>query len=97
MTGNSYLLPRLSGRVDVFPFRDFAYAGTVTRQFDDLVAALRARSPSQILVDDPPTLSGGDLHRAYFERLEAALADRYALERTTAGWRVYKDRRGSGT
>jgi hypothetical protein len=90
LTGNTYLLPKLTGRVALFPYRDLSYAGTVQGQFDGLVASIRARSPSSILVDDPATLSRTDPRRAYFQRLEAALADRYRLENVSAGWSIWK-------
>jgi hypothetical protein len=89
LTGNTYLLPRLTGRTELFPYRDLAYAGTLRSQLDDLVASIVARAPSRILVDDPATLSRTDLHRAYFHHLETALAARYRREGVQAGWSVW--------
>jgi hypothetical protein len=90
LTGNTYLLPRLTGRTELFPYRDLAYAGTVRSQLDDLAAAIVGRAPACILVDDPATLSRTDLHRAYFQRLETALGDRYRPDGVSAGWSIWR-------
>lgn len=90
LTGNTYLLPRLTGRVALFPYRDLSYEGTPKTQFDDLVRSIKARAPSWILVDDPATLSKTDPHHAYFQRLETALADRYRLEAVSGGWSIWR-------
>ena len=90
LTGNTYLLPGLTGRVELFPYRDLAYAGTVRRQVDELVTSLRTRAPALVLVDDPATLAPDDLHRRYLGQLEAAIADRYRREGLASGWVVWK-------
>jgi len=76
--------------VELFPLRGLSYPGRVKGQVDDLVASIRARSPSWLLVDDPATLSRHDPHRVYFERLEAGLANRYRLDGIRSGWSVWK-------
>lgn len=92
VTGNSYLLPKLTGRVELFPARDPGYSATTRPQFDSLVAKIRGRSPSMLLFDDPATLATDGVHRRYFERLQAELADRYGLERVTSGWSIWTRR-----
>ncbi|HET7340151.1 MAG TPA: hypothetical protein VFL90_01720 [Methylomirabilota bacterium] len=87
VTGDSYLLPKLSGRVALFPHRDPAYSSTTRAQLAELAGAIRRRAPSVLLLDDPVTLD--DLHRRYFERLAAELADSYRLDGVRSGWSVF--------
>jgi hypothetical protein len=89
VTANSYLLPKLSGRAELFRQRDPVYSATTRSQFEEFLSAIRARSPSRLLVDDPATLARDDPHRKYFARLEAGLADRYRLERVQSGWSIW--------
>jgi hypothetical protein len=88
VTGNSYLLPKLTGRVELFPYRDLTYAATRS-QLEQFATTIRARAPSMLLLDDPATLTGDDARRRYFERLAAELSDRYRLQQVVSGWSVY--------
>lgn len=90
VTGNSYVLPKLSGRAELFRVRDPAYSATTRPQFEQLVTMIRAKSPPLLLLDDPATLAGDDVHRRYVAQLEAALADRYHREGVRAGWSIWR-------
>jgi hypothetical protein len=91
-TADSYLLPRLSARANLFPQQDPAYTASTLKQFDALISDIRANSPPLLLFDDPATLPRGDLHARYFEHMQAALLDLYQFEGITSGWSVWRKR-----
>jgi hypothetical protein len=91
-TANSYLLPRLSARADLFPQQDPAYTASTLKQFDALISDIRANSPPLLLFDDPATLPRGDLHARYFEHMQAALLGLYQFDDVMSGWSVWRKR-----
>jgi hypothetical protein len=91
-TGNSYLLPKLSGRVELFPERDLAYFSTTRSRLDAVVARVKAASPPLLLFDDPAITASHPETSPYLGALRAALADAYRLEESASGWQLWRKR-----
>jgi hypothetical protein len=91
-TGNSYLLPKLSGRIDLFPEYDQAYVNGDVDQYRNMDASVRQAAPSTLLFDDPATLQAGGPHEKYFARLQQKLSDQYRPDGTVSGWSIWRRR-----
>jgi hypothetical protein len=91
-TGHSYLLPKLSGRRDLFWLPDPAYLNAAKAAFKKLTRAVMARRPSVILIDEDRVQSAPSPHRPFFKALEQAIADTYSVESIDAGWAILRPR-----
>ena len=91
-SGNSYLLPKLSGRIDLFPERDEAYVSGNIDQYRNIDASVRQAAPLTLLFDDPATLQMGGPHEKYFSRLQQKLSDQYRPDVTLSGWWIWRRR-----
>jgi hypothetical protein len=91
-TGNSYLLPKLSGRMDLFPEQDWAYVTGNVDQFRSIDSSVRAAAPQMLLFDDPATLPARGQHEKYFTRLQQKLSDQYRPDLTLSGWSIWRRR-----
>jgi hypothetical protein len=91
-SGNSYLLPKMSGRMDLFPERDGAYATGDVGQYRNIDASVRQAAPGVLLFDDPATLRVGGPHEKYFARLQQKLSDQYRPALTVSGWSIWRRR-----
>jgi hypothetical protein len=91
-SGNSYLLPKLSGRIDLFPELDGAYVSGNVDQYRNIDGSVRQAAPLTLLFDDPATLQAGGPHEKYFSRLQQKLSDQYRPDLTLSGWWIWRRR-----
>lgn len=94
-TGDSYLLPKLLGRRDIFWLPDPAFGrrhdgGATMPELQAVVDGIRARSPALILIDDETSAGGDDFHRKYFAVLSGSISDRYRMDSTQSGWSLWR-------
>ena len=94
-TGNSYLLPKLVGRRDLFWLPDPAFGrrhdgGATEREHRAVIEQVRARSPTLILFDDATVSEGDGFHRGYFAALQAELRDQYRPDSERSGWSAWR-------
>jgi hypothetical protein len=95
VTGDSYLLPKLLGRRDIFWLPDPAFGrrhdgGATMRELQVVVDGIHEKSPALILFDDEASAGGDDFHRKYFVALRAGIGDRYRPDSTQSGWSLWR-------
>lgn len=86
LTGNSHLLPKLSGRPELFLEKDAVFSHAYLNDYRHLVADIRKRKPARILLDDPELLPAGATHRRFFMQLQQDLAYQFEGAKTKSGW-----------
>ena len=96
-TSNTYLLPKLLGRRDLFVLPDPAFGhlhdgGATEAEFRAVFDLVRARAPATILLEDDATPAGDDFHRRYFAALREGLRERYHPDGERSGWSIWRKR-----
>jgi hypothetical protein len=95
-SGNSYLLPKLSGRVDAFRALDPAFMAATKTQFDALLQNLRDKGPEFLLFEDPNTPGASQIHKKYYSFLLDRLHGSYQFEEMRSGWAIWHRRPKAG-
>jgi hypothetical protein len=85
-TGNSFLLPKLSGRRDIFPKKNFYFLIFGNSRLDAYVDELLDRRPETILLDSPATLDENGAVSRLMAEIEGRISSDYAKTENVAGW-----------
>ncbi|WP_376984611.1 hypothetical protein [Bosea sp. R86505] len=86
LTGNSHLLPKLSGRPELFLEKDPVFAHAYQDDYRSLLAIIMKRTPRRILIDDPASLPTGSTHQRFFMALQKDLSASFSGEVIPSGW-----------